>query len=167
MDKPTILTFDEVTSTNDVIKDMLKTRQGQAPLAVVARAQTAGRGRYGHKWASPGGGLYISVAPAIRLTVDEVYELQFDSARNICRALCDLMPDAKDHIHLKWPNDIMADNGKLAGILVERPPAVVGIGLNVERPQRGADARAAYLSDITSTLPSYDTIANAVIASVL
>lgn len=103
--------------------------------AVCAARQTAGRGRLGRTWASPPGGLYLSLAlcwpapldvalsPAVALAV-------LDALRTTCRLT----------LACKWPNDLWAEGRKLGGILCEtRTPApgrrfaIIGIGINGTR----------------------------------
>ena len=100
---------------------------------LLAEFQTAGRGRRGRSWTAPyGSGLCLSVAWPFRSRRLE----QFNGASlalgvAVRRALTDL---GYDDIRLKWPNDLLCDQGKLAGMLVELeadgPWAVFGIGMN-------------------------------------
>jgi BirA family biotin operon repressor/biotin-[acetyl-CoA-carboxylase] ligase len=91
---------------------------------MVADEQTAGRGRFGRAWLSPAGGLYatfiVARHPAIQLV----------GGVAVLRALARFGVDAR----LKWPNDLVIDGRKLAGILVERvgDVALIGIGVNLE-----------------------------------
>jgi BirA family biotin operon repressor/biotin-[acetyl-CoA-carboxylase] ligase len=91
---------------------------------MVADEQTAGRGRFGRAWLSPAGGLYatfiVARHPAIQLV----------SGVAVLRALARFGID----VRLKWPNDLVIDGRKLAGILVELAGdvALIGIGVNLE-----------------------------------
>ncbi len=111
-----ILVFDETASTNDVVEHLAKSgaREG---LVVFAESQTRGRGRHGRAWASPRGkGLWFSVllrpalppAAASRITVAASVAVA-RAIRETCRV------DAR----IKWPNDVIVNDKKLAGILVE------------------------------------------------
>jgi BirA family biotin operon repressor/biotin-[acetyl-CoA-carboxylase] ligase len=96
---------------------------------------------------------------------------------------------AAQDIRLKWPNDIVCSQGKLAGILIElmqlpsrlhaaqhvtlpqeqlpkRRIAIVGVGVNVERPLSAASENAAYLFDLSTCTPSLHHLAVAVLESV-
>lgn len=91
---------------------------------VTAREQTAGRGRQGRSWsAPPGQGLLLSVV--VR---------EFDALLPL-RAGLAVADVAGQAARVKWPNDVLLDGGKLAGVLVEGRPqedwAVIGIGVNV------------------------------------
>ena len=122
----------EVGSTN---REALDVARAGAPegVVVVARFQTAGRGRHGRTWdAAPGSSLLVSVllrpgpglAPSrLHLAVAAVAL----AARDACSSVAGFVPD------LKWPNDLVVGDAKLAGILaeVEADAVVVGLGLNV------------------------------------
>ncbi len=134
-----VRSFDEVDSTNTYL---LGQARAGAPDGVVAVAdrQTAGRGRLGRSWvAPPGGSLLFSVLlrPA-GLAVERAHLLTAALAlagATACQRLSGVAPA------LKWPNDLLVGERKLAGILAEAdlapgpPPAlsavVVGMGLNV------------------------------------
>jgi BirA family transcriptional regulator, biotin operon repressor / biotin---[acetyl-CoA-carboxylase] ligase len=118
------------------------TMRAAAPLPrgsiVIAGEQTAGQGRHGHSWHSErGAGIYCSIvldpAPALTLAIGLATVEAIAEATGIA---CDL----------RWPNDVMLDNKKCAGILVQliEDKAVAGIGINVNHtefpPDLGAEA---------------------------
>ena len=130
-----ILRFDSLPSTNT--EALRQARQG-APegLCVVAREQTQGRGRQERIWVSPtDAGLYFSIVlRPVRLDTRAWPLLTLMAALSVWDALleaCELETD------IKWPNDIMADERKLCGILAETTETetgravVVGIGINL------------------------------------
>lgn len=105
------------------------------PLWIVACEQTEGRGRRGNGWISPPGNLYATlllVEPAPR----RAPELSFVAALAVHDAICECAPVVADRIALKWPNDVLCDSKKLAGILLEgrmlgeRIAVAIGIGVN-------------------------------------
>lgn len=121
-----ILRLGQVSSTQDALRSLLE--RGEATGAtegtvIVAETQEAGRGRRGRRWRSPRGGLYVSIL----LHSDPLLSLMAGLA--VARALRDEGIDAR----LKWPNDVLVGEKKIAGILVEavRGWALVGIGVNV------------------------------------
>lgn len=130
---PLLLT--ETASTNDVART--QGRQGvPAGFVVAASRQTRGRGRLGRAWESPPNcGLYVSILLRPDLTMAEAGRLTILSsvaAMDAVEAVTGLRP------RIKWPNDLMLDGRKLAGLLIETEPAgarlafaVVGIGINV------------------------------------
>ena len=103
---------------------------------VMAETQTAGRGRRGRRWLSPPGmNIYLSCLKRFEAGFASLSGLSLAIGVIVLRALHAL---GIDGARLKWPNDVLADSGKLAGILVELSgeyqgpcAAVVGIGLNV------------------------------------
>jgi BirA family biotin operon repressor/biotin-[acetyl-CoA-carboxylase] ligase len=122
---------ERVGSTNDVARRLAG--EG-APHGTVVHAdeQTAGRGRLTRAWFSPPGNLYVSIilrldAPASRLT-----ELSFLTALAVADTVDTLLPK-QTRATLKWPNDVLVDGGKIAGILLEQVEGatIVGVGLNV------------------------------------
>ena len=131
-----LLTFDEVGSTNDVARELAEKGAAHGT-AVTARRQTAGRGRRGHAWASPAGNLYLSV-----LLRPDVAPSRLPGLAAACGlgALDGLRAAAtSNEVQLKWPNDLLARERKLGGILVEAGRdargaafAVCGIGINLE-----------------------------------
>ena len=110
-------------STQDMARRLIAEEQAVG-LVVVADEQTAGRGRRGRAWLSPEGGLYVSVV----LPVDELLPLRATVA------VADALIDFGVPVVAKWPNDVLVDGKKIAGILIERsgPWDLVGIGINVE-----------------------------------
>jgi BirA family transcriptional regulator, biotin operon repressor / biotin---[acetyl-CoA-carboxylase] ligase len=127
--------FQETTSTNDVIEKLA--RDGVKEGAVVfAESQTKGRGRLGRKWMSPAkGGLWFSVLLRPELRPQEATQLTVASATALRRAI-ELHTGLRPEI--KWPNDILVNGRKVAGILTELSAEldrvkhlILGIGVNV------------------------------------
>jgi len=127
--------FDEVGSTNDIAKELAQ--QGAAEgTAVVAEAQTAGRGRLQRRWASPRGkGIYLSVLLRPAIPVTRAPQLTMLAAVAVARAIRRV---TGLEARTKWPNDVMIGEKKVCGILTEVSAqgmalnfAVVGIGINV------------------------------------
>ncbi len=103
---------------------------------VIADEQTAGQGRHGHSWHSaPGAGIYCSIvldpAPALTLALGLATVEAIAEATGIA---CDL----------RWPNDVMLDGKKCAGILVQLVDgkAIAGIGINVNHTEFPPDLAA-------------------------
>ncbi len=125
--------FDELGSTNAEASALAN--QGAAEgLVVVAEHQSAGRGRLDRRWEAPArSALTFSVVLRPQVAVDHWPWLPLLTGYAVFRALKSLDIEAS----LKWPNDVLLGERKVAGILVERietsrgPAAVVGIGLNV------------------------------------
>ena len=140
----TLLRVDRLGSTNDLLRSLAQ--QGAAEgTTVVAREQTAGRGRLGRIWASPPGGLWLSVL----LRPPEPADLLLALAAAVGTAE-GLRRTSSAPVGLKWPNDLVLQGRKVGGVLVEAVPpwAVVGIGVNVnvERAMLPPDVREAAVS---------------------
>ena len=130
-----IQVFEQTTSTNDAVERLA--RDGVKEGAVVfAESQTKGRGRLGRKWISPGRkGLWFSVLLRPNLRPQEATQLTVASATALRRAIqftTRLQPE------IKWPNDILIEGKKVAGILTELSAEVdcvkhiiLGIGVDV------------------------------------
>ncbi|MDJ0973352.1 MAG: biotin--[acetyl-CoA-carboxylase] ligase [Planctomycetota bacterium] len=120
----------QTTSTNDDAA-MLRDRGGAARSAVVADEQTAGRGRAGRSFASPEGGMYVSMLLGAR-PEDRPARVVALCAVALAEAL-ELLGVARAEI--KWPNDVWIERQKVAGILIEstdpNAPVVAGIGVNL------------------------------------
>jgi BirA family transcriptional regulator, biotin operon repressor / biotin---[acetyl-CoA-carboxylase] ligase len=145
-----------VASTNDLARARLESPDSDG-LVIVAEEQTAGRGRRGRSWISPpGGNLYVSVALHPRIGSADAWQLGIATALAAASACGAVAPVA-----LKWPNDVVAGDGrKVGGLLVETIAegdrlrgAVLGIGLNVNwrREEMPAEIRdtATSLADLT------------------
>jgi len=124
----------QVGSTNDRAAEALSEPDGEGR-AIVAELQTAGRGRRGRQWDSPAGlNLTLSVGLRPRLAAERAGLLGIATALAV-RTAC--APAAR--LALKWPNDLVADDGrKVAGLLLETAllggamaQAVIGVGINV------------------------------------
>ncbi len=131
--------LDVAPSTNTI---MLANAANEVPGDVLmAEIQTAGRGRRGNRWNSGiGRGLALSMAWRFP-RADDISPLAVAAGAAVARALDAVCPG----IMVKWPNDLVLDGGKLAGILIEteqcggEAAAVIGIGVNVyEAPGQGA-----------------------------
>jgi len=127
---------------------------------VVAARQTQGRGRQGRDWISPEGNLYASILLRPALPPVRLSELGFVVALAVADAVDAVLAGAR--ARLKWPNDVMVDGAKVAGILVEiieDNAVVVGIGVNIARaPEAGVypvgclcDAGATVLPEVALT----------------
>ena len=126
---------DETESTN------LDAQAGRHGDVFTADYQTAGRGRLDHKWLSPpGANLMMSVVLSVEgLSPEQVATVPLVVGLAVAKAVRRLFVNGQDvgrkteDVKLKWPNDVLVDNKKLAGILCERngDNVIVGIGVNV------------------------------------
>lgn len=132
--KTRILRYESVTSTNSEVA-RLAIEGADEGLAIVADEQTAGRGRLQRAWSSPkGAGLYFSILLRPRVAADRWPLITFVAALATGDALLEGAGVATD---IKWPNDLLANERKICGILAEaietRPgrAVVAGIGINL------------------------------------
>jgi BirA family biotin operon repressor/biotin-[acetyl-CoA-carboxylase] ligase len=134
--------FVEVDSTNRFLLDAARAEEPEG-LVAVADSQTAGRGRLGRRWvAPPGASLLASVLVRPELPVDDLHLLTGAAAVTAADAVDAL---ARVGARLKWPNDLVVGDRKLAGVLAESVRSrrglavVVGLGLNVCWPDVPAE----------------------------
>ncbi len=129
------LHFETLTSTNEYIKNQGVAGEPEG-LVVLADVQTAGIGRFTRYWHSPQGGLYFSLLlrPST-LKVDEVPLINLTTSVAIAKVLKDAYGISAS---LKWPNDVLVQDRKIAGILAEQQIlgdtplfVIIGIGINV------------------------------------
>jgi BirA family biotin operon repressor/biotin-[acetyl-CoA-carboxylase] ligase len=122
--------FELIDSTNRCAVDEAA-RGAHEGLVVVADEQTAGRGRLGRGWiAPPRSSLLVSVLLRPQLPTDRMHLVTLAAALSAVDAVAQV---ADVTARLKWPNDVVVGDRKLAGILAETagPAVVVGMGLNV------------------------------------
>jgi BirA family biotin operon repressor/biotin-[acetyl-CoA-carboxylase] ligase len=152
--------FDSIGSTN--VEAMARARDGErGQIWFVTSEQTAGRGRRHRPWIAPRGNLASSIlevidgSPAVAATLGFAAGLALESALQKVSIEASLRSAGSDHMKfsLKWPNDVLAGQQKLAGILLEaeavaddRLAVVVGIGTNVVAAPEGTPTPATSLA---------------------
>lgn len=131
-----VINLTECGSTNDILKDLLTKSVLPEGAAVVTDNQTSGRGQQGNAWISePGKNLTTSVL--LKPNFIQVNE-QFRINIAVSLAVCETIEQFTNHIPLiKWPNDILVNKQKIAGILIENTlmgnvlsATIAGIGIN-------------------------------------
>jgi BirA family biotin operon repressor/biotin-[acetyl-CoA-carboxylase] ligase len=145
-----------VGSTNDLA--MAAAMAGRHGHWITATEQLSGRGRHGRVWASVPGNLYASLALCDPCPVRDAPQLGFVAGVALHKAVTELIgtgPDREPKAALKWPNDLLLDGAKIAGILLEGRSApsgalsvVIGIGVNLcshpaDTPYAATDLGAA------------------------
>jgi BirA family biotin operon repressor/biotin-[acetyl-CoA-carboxylase] ligase len=143
-----------LASTQDEARRLART--GERDVVVVAGEQTGGHGRRGRSWTSPPGNLYATVvaapgfAPAYRPAASLI------AATALCRAIEDLAP-APVPVAVKWPNDVLLDGRKLAGLLLEitgDDAVLIGCGVNVRTaPPEFPEAATLAGAGVEATAP--------------
>jgi BirA family biotin operon repressor/biotin-[acetyl-CoA-carboxylase] ligase len=159
-----ILVLDEIDSTNAEARRRADAGE-RGPLWIMARRQTAGRGRRGRAWDGGTGNLTATLLLTLDKTPIEAAQVAFVAALAAGRAIAAYVPASI--VRLKWPNDVLIGEHKVCGMLIESGPApggglwlAVGVGLNlasypkaVERP---ATAVAEHMRHDVMRLPTPD-----------
>ncbi len=134
-----LIYFDSIGSTNDYSAELIKNTaisdlERLDGTLVLAEKQTSGRGRFGRRWLSPGGGLWFSLIFMTNIRPEELPNLTLIAAFSISEALMDTYGIGID---IKWPNDLYYGEHKLGGILSELKKEgilqiiILGVGINV------------------------------------
>ncbi len=145
-----------VSSTNDRAAAWLR-EGGPHGLVVSAETQTAGRGRNGRVWSSPPGhNLYVSIGLRVASARRDLSAVGLAAGLGLYEGLAARLGDGRPRLGLKWPNDVLIGDRKLAGVLCESRwgaavELVVGFGLNVRR-----DGIDPALVDVATALDEVD-----------
>ncbi len=169
---PQILRFDSLPSTN--AEAATRAIAGAAEgLCIVAAEQTAGRGRLQRHWLSPkGAGLYLSIVVRPQFAQSNWPLLSLMSAVAVHDALLDACALETD---IKWPNDVMADDKKLCGILaetIETPQGrvvVIGIGINLTTKSFPPELEtvATSVAAVTKEVPDLEVVLEATVRALV
>jgi BirA family biotin operon repressor/biotin-[acetyl-CoA-carboxylase] ligase len=132
----TLHRFESVESTNDTAKQLAMDGAPEGTL-IISAEQKGGRGRSGRLWTSPPGNLYLSLLLKPQVPLSAAAQVSFVAALSVYDLLADLV--AQERLRLKWPNDVLVDDRKVCGILLESATKpenglawlIVGIGLNI------------------------------------
>ena len=162
---PALRRFATVDSTSDEARRLALAGE-QGPLWIVADEQTKGRGRRGRSWISQRGNLFATLLLTDVPSLDRCAQLSFVAALAVGDTVAHFAPNAG--IALKWPNDVLLDGRKAAGILLESSPHSglgrhwigVGIGVNLQHFPAGTEFPATSLAAVTGTAPSRDDAVN-------
>ena len=174
----------ETKSTNDDLLTRWRAGELIDPIARIAHKQTAGKGRAGRSWlANPEDSLCFSLAFPFKRSSVELSGLSLLAGLAVIAGIaqaCDLSEAEIQAagLQLKWPNDLLLNNGKLGGILIEGGQAkagdptwmIIGVGINLRNPeaiQENLDAglRVSSLSQLTKTIPDVEYLWLKLIAS--
>lgn len=135
---------DSLSSTNDLARNLAEIGVPEGTV-IVAEEQTAGRGRHGRPWASPRGGIWLSVILHPGLAPADTPLVGLAASTATARAIRQTLGLLA---RLKWPNDVLIEGRKVAGILVEAGGdglwVVAGIGINANIDQGALPDRPAY-----------------------
>jgi BirA family biotin operon repressor/biotin-[acetyl-CoA-carboxylase] ligase len=176
--------FDQLDSTSKTAKDLFGRDQLKLPAIIFARTQTAGYGRQGRDWQQGAGNLAISYVLDMDASPMEAGALAMLSSLAVLDGLTAIWHDAATaakaftpapHLQLKWPNDVLIDGKKCAGILVEpvaraarsghpsQSAVVIGIGINIASHPQDCSFAATDLATATGLT----TVTPAIVAAYL
>lgn len=143
--------LEETDSTNAEARRLAEAGES-GPLWIVARRQTAGRGRRGREWIDGTGNLSATLLTTLRRAPAEAAQLTFVAALAVADLVDSFVPPSL--VTIKWPNDILLAGDKVSGILIESGAhangslwLAVGIGVNLARAPSGTDRPATALAD--------------------
>ena len=137
MDSHNIIKLTDVDSTNDYALSLKKSKVFKQGLVIVSDFQTKGQGQRGNSWQSEKGkNLIISVVIEPKISIKK----QFEISKIATISVMDFLNSLGVSSNIKWPNDILVGNKKIAGILIQNvisrdiiSHSVIGIGLNVNQ----------------------------------
>lgn len=127
----TLIHLDSVNSTMIEIKKYL---DGNKNICMIADQQTEGVGRRGNEWISPKGNIYISFLFKYNLSIDQHFLFSAVMTNSIVSLVNRYV---KEKINIKWPNDILVNNNKIAGVMTEIVKLndikyiLIGVGINI------------------------------------
>lgn len=137
--------YDIATSTQDLVKERIATLESpQQILAITASEQTKGRGTTGRDWMSTRGNVILTIGikeeevpVLLTLLPLQVGVLVAERVKKVLKEACISKEDKVVPVHVKWPNDVLINDEKIAGILIESKVVegstwyLVGIGVNI------------------------------------
>ncbi len=146
-----LVALDRVGSSNDEAKRLADEGAEDGTLVWV-REQSKGRGRQGRTWSSPPGNLYFSLVLRPDCSLAEASQLAFVAALGVGDGVGSVAPPMIE-IHYKWPNDVLFNARKGAGILLESKTTpeggldwlILGVGVNVKSHPEGTEFPATSL----------------------
>src|SRR5262245_13826289 len=145
-----VIHLDETDSTNAEV--MRRAQAGElGPLWIVARRQSAGRGRLGRRWESPAGNLYCTLLVDLACPPGVAQQLSLVAGVATLEAVRGSAA-GYGQLRLKWPNDLLLDAAHPGGILVEGPSfgtrriAAIGVGVNIASSPSGLGREVTHLA---------------------
>lgn len=152
--------FDAVGSTMDEAAALARAGSPEGTLVFAVR-QSAGRGRQGRAWVSPKGGAYFSIVLRPTRAPADIPQLSLVAGLSVAEGVRRL---TRAYPSIRWPNDVLLNGKKLAGILVEAKEGavIVGIGVNVAATPADVADIATSVADVFQPPLSPQQVAGAV-----
>ena len=146
-----LYTYTQVSSTMDIAHELAAQEAPEGTLVWSSR-QEQGRGRLGRTWESPQGGVYLSLILRPTRSLTDIPQLSLVAGLSSVEAIQTL---TQHFPSIRWPNDVLIDGRKVAGILVEAKAgvAIVGIGINVTTQPRDLPETATSLAAVGANAP--------------
>lgn len=122
--------YEETGSTNDDVKRLCADADKGKCFVVTAKRQNSGRGRRGRSWVSLEGNLFVSFG--LEVDLKDLGQMIFIVGLSLLETIKHLKQDCD--VKLKWPNDVLVNNRKVSGILLEKGEGdylIIGIGVNI------------------------------------
>jgi BirA family biotin operon repressor/biotin-[acetyl-CoA-carboxylase] ligase len=166
-----IIKLNATQSTNDYLRALTLDQKCNDYLVVTAKEQTKGKGQMGSSWVSePGKNLTFSVFKGdLNLNIKNQFLLNVVVALALHKTLATYK---LKHLFVKWPNDILAEQKKICGVLVETAikssnieSAILGIGLNVNQLNFDEFPKASSLKKLTGVHYNLDEVMESIINS--
>ena len=154
-----LIHLESVESTMKSIKNFIGTQN----ICMIADEQTSGIGRRGNKWVSPKGNIYISFLIKYDLPIENHFLFSAFTANSIIKFLSKYIDE---NINIKWPNDIIVNNKKIAGIMTEivehnnNKYIIIGIGINILTSPKIKDYKTCSLKDYKDNLKYENVLIN-------
>lgn len=155
--------YAELDSTNAEARRLAEAGEA-GPVWLTAARQTAGRGRRGRAWETGAGNLATTLLLRPQAPQSVTGQLSFAAALAVAEMAQHFAPSAA--ITVKWPNDVLAEAKKLAGILLEGGPGwlAIGIGVNLAHCPEGTAFPATSLAQLGIAAPTCDAALTVLVA---
>ena len=148
--------FNEIDSTNSAALEHLNTiDENSNPIWFRAKTQSKGRGRNKNNWVSDKGNLFTTLLTPISWKLNITPMLSCVIAVSVHESVS-MFLDSQNSLKIKWPNDILFENSKLSGVLIENQLSgdnkfsIIGIGVNIISSPEDLSHRTVCLNDLTS-----------------
>ncbi len=159
-----IIKVNATASTNSLAREWFNTNKNNSSICIVANNQTSGRGQRGATWVSNAGEnlTFSLIYPKPSVNITDQFLISAAVGLQIIKGLKQLKIN---NLKLKWPNDIMADNLKIGGVLIENilqnnviGASIIGIGLNINQVNFPDLPKATSLKNLTGTIYSTEEV---------
>lgn len=156
--------FELLSSTNSYAFELADLRKILDCEVILAHSQDAGKGRQGRSWSSPKGNLYFSLVLRPKISPAKISQISLLAIVALRNAIANLFT-RHDPLRLKWPNDLLIEQKKCAGLLLESKLngneiefLVIGIGLNIDSNPENTIFPSTNLKNFGITISPEETL---------